>query len=931
MKKILLLLILCTIALGNAFAQKISGVVYDAKTFETLPGVTVSYTHKGENKGTMSDENGYYELNNVESESVMLVVSYMGYKTETYPMVFSGKTEVKQDIHLEVESKLLDAVVVSAGRFEQKLSDITVSMVVLKPEEIKRQSPKDLRDVLVTVPGVDVTDKQPSIRGGSGWTYGVGSRSQILVDGISVLAPGKGEINWNTIPMENIAQIEIIKGASSVLYGSSALNGIIDIRTDRPGLTPKTDISTYVGIYGDAKNKGYQWSDANFWKEGKYPVTPLFREHLLTSIKTPIYTGIDFSHSRRIENFDVSGGVNIMTDEGYRKGDFNKRARIGGNLTYHDPNVRYLDYGFNVNYMANKSGDFFIWRSDKEAYDRSALTNMGREESFFTFSPFLNYKNDEKGYSHRLNTRFTFLENSIFKHNDDRNLLDIIRNMGVTGSALESLINNPGQAIAPIIPPLLTNDLPGTIDALIGVGNKYFPNASSADYSDMIAWLMNNGLPNGENYPEWAANVLSPKENVQRPDQTTSYYLDYKFAKKIYSATFTTGLTYEHVNVRSTTTDNHKSDNVAAFFQYDQKFFDRLNISAGARFEYYRVDSYYREAETKFWGMKMPFKPIFRGGLNYELAEHSFLRASFGQGYRYPSITEKFVLRNIGGVGAYPNEQLKAESGFNAEIGIKQGYKFGPFYGYFDMAAFYTRYRDMIEFNFGLIDPDPTQGYPFVTNLRDVGSMIMAGRMPAIGVKFDNVNRAEIYGVDVSFTGFCDISPKLKMIYSLGYVYSNPIDMDADKINAEEAANTDLLAMKSKSNTSKYLKYRQKHDIKGSFDFQWERFSIGTNFAWKSKTLAADYFILDERTSADGKYDIDIMDPVRKILFGDLDTYWKKHNKDYFVMDFRFGVNVTKQVSVQMTINNLLNKEYSTRPMNVAAPRTYLMKLNVTL
>ena len=52
-----------------------------------------------------------------------------------------------------------------------------------------------------------------------------------------------GEINWNTIPLENVEQVEVIKGASSVLYGSSALNGIINIRTARPGLTPKTRFS----------------------------------------------------------------------------------------------------------------------------------------------------------------------------------------------------------------------------------------------------------------------------------------------------------------------------------------------------------------------------------------------------------------------------------------------------------------------------------------------------------------------------------------------------------------------------------------------------------------------------------------------------------------------------------------------------------------
>lgn len=152
---------------------------------------------------------------------------------------------------------LLDDVVISAGRFEQKVSDLTVSMDVLKAEAILRRDPSDITATLKTVPGVDINDKQPSIRGGSGWTYGVGARSLILVDGMSVLTPGSGEINWNTIPMENIAQVEILKGASSVLYGSSALNGVIHIRTARPGLVPQTHVNAYLGIYDDPDNSNY--------------------------------------------------------------------------------------------------------------------------------------------------------------------------------------------------------------------------------------------------------------------------------------------------------------------------------------------------------------------------------------------------------------------------------------------------------------------------------------------------------------------------------------------------------------------------------------------------------------------------------------------------------------------------------------------------
>ena len=130
----------------------------------------------------------------------------------------------------------------------------------------------------------------------------------------------------------------------------------------------------------------------------------------------------------------------------------------------------------------------------------------------------------------------------------------------------------------------------------------------------------------------------------------------------------TAGLTYEHIRHYSGTMEEvHNSDNAALYLQYDQRFWDRLSVSAGVRAEYFRVDSHYREAETKVFGTKIPVRPVFRAGLNYQLADYSFIRASFGQGYRNPSIVEKYFLKNIGGVSIYPNLDLKPEKGFNAE------------------------------------------------------------------------------------------------------------------------------------------------------------------------------------------------------------------------------------------------------------------------
>ena len=929
--KRLMLLFGCLFIITTVYAQQVAGYVYDKEDGNPLTGVTVSYKYKDVLKGCATDVNGYYEID-VPQDAITLSFSYVGYSTENYPMVISGKKVINRNVYLKPNAKLLEEVVVSVGRFEQKLSDITVSMEVIKPKDITNQSPTDLRAVLNTIPGVDVTDKQPSIRGGSGWTYGVGSRSQVLVDGMSILTPGVGEINWNTIPLENIQQVEVIKGASSVLYGSSALNGLINVRTKRPNLEPETNISTYIGIYGNPDNSEHTWWDKSFWKADKYPVEPVLRRTLLSGVRNPLYDGMDISHSRRIGDFDVTGSMNLFTDEGFRKGDYNKRVRVGGNLTYHHPGANKLNYGFNINALSNEYGDFFIWRSPSKAYESSPVANMGREHNMIYIDPFLNFYNESNQTSHKIKGRFYYKSDNIVHNSDDRNFMDIMNNMGVDGNSINGIIDvikNPEQLLPPLLPPLLNNDLNGAVNAVKKMGKQYFPNGKQEDYVDLISWFMNNPLPGNENdIPQWLLNTISPQNEPTKTDKTSSYFLDYQFSKRFTDTSILTlGSTYEHVETRSSVTGDHKSDNVALFSQYDHEFFDKLNLSLGMRMEYYRVDSHKREAETRFFGKKIPIKPIFRGGLSYELADYTFIRASFGQGYRYPSLTEKFIVKDIGGVGAYPNSNLKAERGYNAEIGIRQGYKLGPFIGYLDLAAFYTYYKDMIEFDFGLINPSKELDYPFIKSLREVGEMIAGGDFPTIGVKFSNVNRARIYGLDFSVNGFCNIRPNMKLFYTMGYTFTEPRDVDAKKRNAQEEANIDILAMKSKSNTSKYLKYRQKNTVKATFDLEWGRFNIGTNLLWKSKTLAVDYLMVDERS----KIEPDAMDHVRSLLFGDLDGYWKDKNDGIFTMDLRFGAKVTRNVSFQIMINNLLNNEYSLRPMDVSAPRTFIMKCNIKL
>src|SRR6185312_2506918 len=125
---------------------------------------------------------------------------------------------------------------------------------------IENKNATNIKGALEQAPGLDILDGEPQIRGGSGFNFGVGSRVAILIDGLPALPGDGGKIDWNFIPVENVSQIEIIKGASSVTYGSSALSGSINIRTAYPTDKPVTEGSVYYGMYSDPSVGGTAWN-----------------------------------------------------------------------------------------------------------------------------------------------------------------------------------------------------------------------------------------------------------------------------------------------------------------------------------------------------------------------------------------------------------------------------------------------------------------------------------------------------------------------------------------------------------------------------------------------------------------------------------------------------------------------------------------------
>ncbi|MFK5926540.1 MAG: TonB-dependent receptor [Desulfuromusa sp.] len=153
---------------------------------------------------------------------------------------------------LQAEIVKLDPVVVTATRVGTPLSQIASSVTIITAEEIEAKQQTQVLDVLRSVPGVNI------IRTGSlGGQVSIHLRGTdtrhtlLLIDGIEYrdASTSGGAPSLESLSTDNIAQIEIVRGAQSVLYGSDAIGGVINIITKKGSKQPEGYVSVEGGSY----------------------------------------------------------------------------------------------------------------------------------------------------------------------------------------------------------------------------------------------------------------------------------------------------------------------------------------------------------------------------------------------------------------------------------------------------------------------------------------------------------------------------------------------------------------------------------------------------------------------------------------------------------------------------------------------------------
>ena len=802
----LLGLFLCLSSWAQTGTVKFTGKITDSQSQKPLGAVLVYFENTS--YGMSSTPEGNFSIE-APAGNYTLIAAYLTHQTFKKEISLTANQEF--NIALMSNDNQMNLVVVSAGRYEQNIGEVTVSMEVIQPKLIEDKNAVNIDEILQQTPGVAIVDDEPQIRSGSGYSFGAGSRVQVLVDNIPILSGDAGKPSWGFLPTENVSQVEIIKGASSVLYGSSALSGVINFRTAYPTLKPKTKVSVYHGFYSKPQS-----DSAVYWN------------------RQGMKSGINFLHSEKFGKLDFVLASSVQYDDGhlgpikdtsdgsFSNGGYNptkvdrynaaNRARLNLNLRYRLADRLYI--GLAGIYSTGNSLATLIWDNSSTglygAYAGSATRTI---QQLYTVDPSIQYTS-KKGAVHSLKSRWQSLDN-----NND---------------------NNQGN----------------------------FSDVFYTEYQVQKNWELN----------------------------------------KIKNLTTTAGVVNTKTDARGElfvggNPDGHnQARNTAAYFQVDKKIGERLNLSGGVRYEQFLLNE------------EKNGKPVFRAGANYKLGQATYMRASYGQGYRFPSIAEKFIVTGLGAIQVFANPDLKPETSYNAEIGIKQGFKIGEFKGFIDVAVFQQEFRNFIEFTFGQWSPVP---------LSDLGQI-----SKVIGFKSLNTGGAKVQGAELSIMGTGNIR-KTRFDVLAGYTYTKPMSTTPDYVYAQTAQTPGTLVIPqfsqasylttSENTNSNILKYRMQHLIRIDVGATRGAFNSGISFRANSHMQNIDKAFSQLEQELPTEFNPGI------------NSWRANHTKGDYVFDARVGYTFSEKHKIALIMNNVLNREYAIRPLAIEEPRVTMVQYTLSL
>jgi len=372
MKKFFLAFLILASFLFGEKGESISGIIHSAKSGLPLSEVNIFIESQG--IGTTSDKKGKFKLSGLTIGEIKLTVSHIGYEPQTLKIEIPSTSFIK--IELKPNLIQMDAIVTTGTRTERYLSDVPVTTQVIKGDRLRETGAADISQLIEETTGINVEENQ----------FGTGVNLMgfdtehilIMVDGMKMIGRVNGQLDIAQIPIEQIDRIEIVKGATSALYGSEAMGGVINILTQNPDKNWSLQSDGSLGAFGRVNqtlnlshHQGpWQWSLGGSYRHfGGYDLDPktIYEEgsdYEKTNFDFRVRHQLSKDSQLRFESHYLTEEQNLITSHVFTERSLNKR--YSGRIEYLHQNIfsaqlksffDYTTYDHKYDWVVRKSGN----------------------------------------------------------------------------------------------------------------------------------------------------------------------------------------------------------------------------------------------------------------------------------------------------------------------------------------------------------------------------------------------------------------------------------------------------------------------------------------------------------------------------------------------------------------------------------------------
>lgn len=280
-------------------------------------------------------------------------ISAIGYKEYHLEVNLTAQHPLYENTFLLEEMFFqTDEVVISGKRNSQAITKVPSNVSIVDIKDIQQRNIQSFEQALENINGLTLTRSSGanvqavSIRGASEVAGGgIGNRVSLLIDGKSALSPDSGGALWNMVPLLSIEKIEIVRGASSSLFGSGAMGGVINVITKDPTKQNQSKINYNYGYY-ESPPASTEYKEFNDFHQ------------------------LGISHNNQFQNFSYLFDISLFQNDGHREKSAFQKANIFTKLNWNLLKNGNLSLSSNLNFLENDTPA--SWLSARESYSVAA-------------------------------------------------------------------------------------------------------------------------------------------------------------------------------------------------------------------------------------------------------------------------------------------------------------------------------------------------------------------------------------------------------------------------------------------------------------------------------------------------------------------------------------------------------------------------------